>query len=162
MSNLPLTARPSTTDPAGAPGPTDAVPHRVRARRAAAGLGAAALAGLLVWLLAVPLAGLPLEVAAAGRTVGPLSVLASAFLTGAAAWLLLSLLSRFPRGPAVWTGLGLAVLLLSLAGPPLSGATGNVLLVLELMHLVVGGVLILGLRRSLAVPQSRGTGPRTA
>ena len=46
------------------------------------------------------------------------------------------------------------MLLLSLAGPPLSGTVGAVLLVLELMHLVVGGVLLLGLRRSVVTRQT--------
>lgn len=140
---------------AEASGPTNGPAHRVRAPQATASLGAAALAGVVIWVLAVPVAGLPLEVVAAGRTVGPLSIVVAALLPGGAAWLLLLLLARFRRGPATWTWCGLAVLLLSLAGPPLSGATGAVLVVLETMHVAVGGLLLLGLRRSLGTP---GTG----
>lgn len=147
MSNLPLTSPP----PAGAGAYAGQSPPRRRVRpfRASASLLLAAAAGEMIWVLTVPLAGLPLEVAPVDRTVGPPAIALSALLGGTAAWALLALLARFPHGPASWTGVGTVVLLVSLVGPPLSGATGVVLLALELMHLVVGGVLLVGLRRSL-------------
>lgn len=126
------------------------LPPRIRTRTALMTLTAAALAGLLIWALAVPGAGIDLTVAAAGRSIGPAAVLGTALLGGAAAWLLLALLQRRENGRARWTILALAVLVLSLGGPPLAGAAGPVLLILELMHLLVGGVLVLGLRRSAA------------
>lgn len=147
MSNLPLTSPP--TPSAGASEGQSPRRRRVRPLHASASLLVAAGAGVVIWALTVPLAGLPLEVAPVDRTVGPPAVAFSALLGGAAAWALLALLARFPHGPASWTGVGTAVLLLSLVGPPLIGATGAVLLVLELMHLVVGGALLIGLRRSL-------------
>lgn len=132
---------------------TASIGHRVRPGRAVAALGAAVAAGLLVWVAATALGGLPLEVPGAGQSVGPGSVTAAALLGGAAAWLLLALLCRRPGGRARWTRVGILVLVLSLIGPVVSGAAGGVLLVLEGMHLLVGTVLILGLRRS-AVPRS--------
>lgn len=127
--------------------------YRVRPGRAVTALGAAVAAGLLIWGAAAPLGGLSLAVVAAGRIVGPGSVTVAALLGGAAAWLLLALLGRRPGGRRRWTRVGILVLVLSLIGPVVSGAAGGVLLVLEGMHLLVGTVLILGLRRS-AVPRS--------
>lgn len=126
--------------------PRSRTPGR-RSRPAAAVIACAAAGGLLIWALAVPLAGLELEVAAAGQRVGPVSIIIAALVGGLAAWLLRALLSRWAHGRTVWTVLGSVVLLLSLAGPALSGAGGAVLVVLELMHLVVGVVLLLGLGR---------------
>lgn len=127
---------------------------RVRPRIAAGSLAAAVAAGLLVWVIAVPLAGVDL-VLAGGRSVGPGSVVLAALLGGAGGWLLLAMLARARRGRERWTVLALAVLLLSLGTPALSGATGGVLVVLDVMHVVVGGALILGLRRG-AAPRSVG------
>ncbi|ATG53156.1 hypothetical protein CFK38_07475 [Brachybacterium vulturis] len=117
-------------------------------------LAAAALAGLLVWTLAVPVGDLSLELAD-GRTVGPGAVVLAAVAGGAAAWLLLALLARTRRGRARWAMIAVVVLLLSLGSPALAGASGGALPVLLLMHLLVGGMLILGLRRS-AVPRAAG------
>ncbi len=113
-------------------------------------VGVAAIGGLLVWAIAGPLAGVPLVVAAGGSpmAITPVSIVVAAVVTGAAAWLLLALLSRHPRGLAAWTIVGTVVLLLSLLGPALSGAAGMTLVALEAMHLVVGGTLIIGLRRT--------------
>ncbi|WP_394215283.1 DUF6069 family protein [Brachybacterium vulturis] len=130
---------------------------RIRLPVAIGTLAAAALAGLLVWALAVPVGDLSLDLAD-GRTVGPGAVVLAASVGGAAAWLLLALLARTRRGRARWTVIAVVVLLLSLGPPVLAGAAGGVLSVLLLMHLLMGGTLILGLRRS-AVP--RATGGRT-
>lgn len=149
MQHLPS---PSTTS--SAQGRTPDTAHRIRPPVAAGTLAAAALAGLLVWALAVPVGDLSLDLAD-GRTVGPGAVVLAAAAGGAAAWLLLALLARTRRGLARWTVIAVVVLLLSLGPPALAGAAGGVLWVLELMHLLVGGVLILGLRRS-AVPRAAG------
>ncbi|UNX53262.1 DUF6069 family protein [Georgenia sp. TF02-10] len=124
--------------------------HGVRRRRvtAAATILAAAAAGLLAWAVAAPLAGVPLVVPGAGQAVGSPSVVVAALVGGAAAWLLLVVLRRFRRGLTAWTVIAGSVLAVSLAGPPLSGVTGAALLVLEVMHVVVGGILIGGLRLS--------------
>ncbi len=124
--------------------------------QAAAVIACAAAGGLLIWAAAVPLAGLELEVAGAGQRVGPTSIIIAALVAGVAAWLLLALLSRLAHGRTVWTVVGSVVLLLSLAGPAISGAGGAVLVVLELMHVVVGVVLLLGLRRRAAPRRGAG------
>lgn len=150
MSTIPPT--PGTPTMSGSSMPPTATPRassrRIRPRIAAATLATAAVGGLLVWAAAVPLGGLDHELAAAGQHVGPASIIGAVLIGGAAAWLLLALLIRLRRGRAWWTAVAVAVLVLSLTGPPLSGAGGPVLVTLELMHLVVGIVLILGLRRS--------------
>lgn len=150
MSNVPRI--PQTTPTGGPTAPPASSPlasaRRIRLRIAVAAVATAVAGALLIWTVAVPLGGLDLEVAAAGQRVGPASILGAVLIGGAAAWLLLALALRFPYGRTVWTGVAVAVLVLSLTGPVLSGAAGTVLAVLELMHLVVGLALILGLRRS--------------
>lgn len=152
MSNIPLNPRTPptsgfTAQPSPPPSPR-ATARRIRPRGAVAALVTAVIGALLIWAVAVPLGGLDLELAASGQSVGPVSIIGAVLIGGAAAWLLLALLIRLRRGRAWWTAVAVAVLVLSLTGPPLSGAGVPVLVTLELMHLVVGIVLILGLRRS--------------
>lgn len=151
MPHLPT---PSTAAPAPPRAPDGAL--NLRPPVAAGTLAAAVLAPLAVWALAVPVGGLALAVD--GRTIGPAAVGLSALVGGAAASLLLVLLGRTRRGLARWSVLAIAVLILSLVTPALAGASGIVLAVLDLMHLAVGGVLILGLRRSAV---TRTAGERT-
>ena len=102
MSNLPLPTRPTTTTGSAAISAEQAtLRRRVRPLHAGASLLAAASAGLLVWAFAVVVGGLPLEVSAAGRTVGPVSVVLAALLPGAAAGGLLALLIRRRHGSTV-------------------------------------------------------------
>ncbi|WP_433190592.1 DUF6069 family protein [Actinoallomurus sp. CA-150999] len=107
-------------------------------------------AALVVWALAVPLAGTTLTVRAGGgtSTVGPVPVAVASLLAGLAGWALLAVLERSATRPRrIWTITAVAVLVLSLTGP-LTGATGaGTALVLVLLHLVVGTVLVLGLAR---------------
>lgn len=133
-------------------GPNHATTGTMRPRRTLITLVGAVIAGLLVWAVAVPVGGLELDVGATGPEVGPLSICVAALVSGAAAWLLLALMIRRPRGRARWTAIAGVILALSLAGPVLSGAVGAVLMTFELMHLLVGSVLIIGLRLSV-VPQ---------
>ncbi len=113
-------------------------------------IASAALAGLTIWILAVPIGGVSLAIIATGTTVGPGNIVVASALSGGAAWALLAALRRIDRGVRVWTIIGVGVLLASLAAPPLSGAAGAQLLVLELLHLGVGATVIIGLR--LTVP----------
>ncbi|QPZ37773.1 DUF6069 family protein [Paramicrobacterium chengjingii] len=108
----------------------------------------AALAAELVWAIAVPLAGIELVVPQAGTTVGPAAIATSVVLAGLAAWGLRAFMARSRTGLNAWTAIGAVVLALSLGGPALSGASGPVLGVLEIMHVVVGIALIVGLRLS--------------
>lgn len=114
-------------------------------------VAAATAVNLLVWVVAVPLAGVDLLVRSGtgGQRVGPLAVAAVTLLAGVAAWGLLALLERITRRAAlVWTVTAGAVLVVSLAGPLGSGTGTTARLILSGMHLVAGAVLIPGLRRT--------------
>lgn len=104
----------------------------------------AAAAGIVVWAIAVPVAGVKLI--ARGQDIGPISILIAVGVAGGCAWLLLLAVRRWQRGRAVWTVAGWVFLALSLIAPVVTGATGAALLTLELMHVAVGSILILGLR----------------
>lgn len=129
--------------PARAPGGT--------ARRVLA-LVAAVVAALAIWALAVPVADV--DVRAGDIAVGPPAIVISVLVAGVIAWILGRLLRAARRGPVIWTGVGVVVLVLSLLGPLTMGATGAALLVLCLMHLVVGAILLVGLRPTRAAGSS--------
>ncbi|WP_248958257.1 DUF6069 family protein [Sphaerisporangium perillae] len=118
-----------------------------RAIRALAVAGAA-VAGLAVWAVADPVAGVDLAVrlngtAGAVDRVGPAAVVITSVLAGLAGWALLALLERLTRrGTSTWTVVALVVLVLSLAGPLASGVTAAAKIALLCMHLAVGAVLI--------------------
>ncbi len=81
------------------------------------------------------------------REIGLVSVLVTAtVVTLAAGGLLRVLERRTPRAEGLWTGFALAALAASLAGP-VGAVTLAAGLALASMHLVVGGVVIVGLRR---------------
>lgn len=116
--------------------------------RRALTLGLAVSAGLLVWLVSSPLAGVDLTVGTGttALTVGPASIVITALAAGGAGWALLALLERrSPRGRNIWRVTGWTVLTLSLLGPLSAGATGAVLASLVAMHIAVGTTLVLGL-----------------
>ena len=114
----------------------------------AATVAAAIVLPLLVWTIAVPLAGLEL-VAGSGPTaqaVGPASIVSAVLVAGLAAWGVLALLERFTKTSGrTFAVVGWTVLALSLLGPVLTGAVGAVLVVLLVMHLVTGATLVIGL-----------------
>jgi hypothetical protein len=121
-----------------------------RLHRTGAVVGAAA-AALLVWVAAVPAAGLDLAVHQNGQTqpVGPGAVVVSALFCGLVGWALLAVLERFGRRPhRVWTVVAVAVLVVSLAAPLASGVGTASRLVLAGMHLAVAAVLVPVLRRA--------------
>lgn len=131
---------------------TETIAHpqpSVRRGRRAATLGLAVIAGLAVWVVSDPVAGLDLAVGTppTTRTVGPASIVVAALVAGAAGWALLAFLEswRQHRGRRAWRITAWTVLALSLLGPPSSGATGGVLASLIAIHLAVGATLILGL-----------------
>lgn len=117
----------------------------VRRRGRALAVLAATAATLLVWVLAVPLAGVDLAARPGGteQTVTPVAVAVATLLAGLAAWGLLALLEKFTtRSRVVWTGVAVVVLLVSLAGP-LGGGVGTAATVtLVAMHLVAAIVLV--------------------
>ncbi|MET8866676.1 DUF6069 family protein [Nonomuraea sp. NPDC004580] len=113
-------------------------------------VGVAAVAALVVWAVAVPLAGVALTVHMGGgmQEIGPVSVVVASLVIGLAGWALLAVLERVTSKPGrVWTVVALAVLVLSLLGPLGGAAGGGAMSVLVVMHLVVGGVLVGGLAR---------------
>lgn len=120
----------------------------VRTRRTtrAAATGVAALAALVVWVVAGPVAGVDFSVTRSGTTteVGPAEVIG--FTIGAAllGWALLAVLERFTARPRrIWTITAVVVLLVSLAMPFNSGEIDTAAKwVLLALHLVVGGTVI--------------------
>lgn len=130
---------------------------------------ASAFAALAVWAIAVPVVGVPLI--AGGLIVSPAAVALAALGSGCAGGISYSIMKQFRGGTVMWTVFGCSVLVVSMAGPLMSGAHGAALVALELMHLVVGATTILGLR--IFVPRSTnrasdngsvasGSGPSTA
>lgn len=110
--------------------------------------GLAAGAAAVIWLGARAV-GVQVAVGSGSgaRTIGLVSVVVTAtVVTLAAGGLLRVLERRTTRAAGLWTGLALSVLVVSLAGP--AGAeTRSDGLVLAAMHLAVGAVVIVGLRR---------------
>jgi hypothetical protein len=119
-----------------------------RTHRSLVVVGAVA-AALAVWTLADPVAGVDLAVRRGGALdqVGPGAVAAASLLAGLAAWGLLAALERFVKRPRrAWTNTAVASLALSLVGP-LGSDTGTASkMTLAGMHLIVGAVLLIGLR----------------
>jgi Family of unknown function (DUF6069) len=124
----------------------------IRAARGAT-VAAAAVVGVLGWVAAHMLLGIDLVVETAGgvRDVGAASVVLAAVAAGLGGWLLLVVLERTTTRPrTVWTLVALGVLLASLTGPP-AAVSGEATGVLMALHLLVGGVVVAGLRRTVRV-----------
>lgn len=116
--------------------------NRTTARPVA--VAAAVGAGLAVWVVAVPVAGIDLAARVGGAVtpIGPIAVAAVALLAGLAGWGLLTLLERrTAHARRVWTVIAAAGLVLSLFGP-LGGVSPTAIVTLAGMHLAVGAVLI--------------------
>ncbi|HKA69606.1 MAG TPA: DUF6069 family protein [Actinomycetes bacterium] len=112
-------------------------------------------AALTIWLVAVPLAGIDLEVqmSDAPQNVGPASVAVSALLAAAAGLGCLAVLRRITKRPArAWTIVASAVLVLSLAGPLDQAESTSAMVTLVAMHLAVAAVLIPLGRRLAGAP----------
>lgn len=108
----------------------------------------AALAALLVWAVAVPLAGVGLQVTYAGtvQTTGPMQILLVALLAGIVAWAVLAGIEKSSRTPRrIWFPAAATVGVASLAGPLFGAASAPAMLILLGLHLVVGGILTVGL-----------------
>ena len=107
----------------------------------------AAGAAALVWVVGT-VAGVEVAVRSGSGTheVGLVSVIVTTVVVAvAAAGLLRVLERRTPAARSVWTGIALAVWVVSFAGP--AGArTLSAGLTLAALHLVVGAVVIVGLR----------------
>jgi hypothetical protein len=119
-------------------------PGRIRARALA--VAATVAAAALVWLVGEPLLGNDLVVEQPGQAPLDLSLASFVIITlGAslAGWAVLALLEKITRyGRRIWTGLAVAVVLVSFL-PFLSAqmSTGSAV-VLGVVHLLVGAVLV--------------------
>jgi len=120
-------------------------------------------AAAVVWVGATA-AGVDLAVRSGSSTrdVGLVSAVATAVVVAVAgAGLLRVLERRTPGARRVWTGVAMAVWVVSLAGPA-SARTVPAGLTLAALHLVVGAVVIVGLRRRHADrPTKRATSRAT-
>src|SRR4051794_2683019 len=108
---------------------------------------AAMAAGTAAWTVAGPLLGVDLVVRSGGHLqhVGQLAVVLTGLVAGLVAWGVLALLERFTsHARGLWRALAAVVLVLSLAGP-LGAVTTSATVALVVLHLVVGGVLIVAL-----------------
>jgi hypothetical protein len=129
---------------------TEPLTRRRHALRGAA-VVCATLAAVLVWVVAVPIGGVDLQVEMGGETeaVDLRAVAVVALGSGLLGWALLALLEwRIRRAATIWTAVALVVTLLSLAGPLTSATNAAAGAVLVGLHLVVAAVLILALRRT--------------
>ena len=129
-------------------GTADASGARRRRLGRSAIIALAIVLPLLVWVIAVALAGLDLVAGsgAAAQTVAPPSIVFVVLVAGLAAWGVLALLERFAKhGGRIFAGIGWTVLALSLFGPVLMGAVGTVIVVLLVMHVLTGATLMTGL-----------------
>ena len=115
-------------------------------------LHAAVLAPLAVWAIAVPVAGLRLQIRfghAAVQQVSPRDIIAASLLGALLGWGFLALLERrTPRAGTLWTAAATIALLASLALPLSAATTTSTLLILALMHFAVAAALIPVLHRT--------------
>ncbi|GIL26071.1 DUF6069 family protein [Actinocatenispora comari] len=120
-------------------------PTRARALTVAAAVATAVLG----WALLAPVAGLDLTVTVGTgqQRLGVVAVIAATLVTGLVGWGLRALLDRLTgRARTVWTVIATIVLALSLLGPVGSAVGGGTVAALIGLHLLVGLVLLLGLR----------------
>ncbi len=121
---------------------------------------AAVVVAAVVWVIAVPIAGVDLDVTSGDtvRAIGPVSVIVVSAVISALAVGVRRLIRRLAgrrggTGSGAWTVVASVVLVLSFLGPAAAigaGALGTLLL----LHLLVGGLLLVGLRHA-AVPVER-------
>ncbi|MFG3556901.1 DUF6069 family protein [Micromonospora sp. NPDC047557] len=126
-----------------------AVDGASRVRNRSIALVVAVLAAVAVWSIAT-LAGAQLTVdqGSGPQDVTVLAVLVTSALAALLGWGLLAALERLSaRATTIWTGIAVAVLVLSLVPASLVDASAGTRFALVLMHLVVGAVVILGFRR---------------
>jgi len=97
---------------------------------------------LLVWVLAVPVAGVELAAGTPAQAIGVVSVVISTLVVTLAAWGVRTLLRR--RTPVAWWLICGVVLAVSLLGP-LGGTSPAAVGTLVALHLVVGATVAIGL-----------------
>jgi hypothetical protein len=150
---------PNTPYPAG-PGTTTSAavgPRRRSGRSRLAVVGVAAVAALLDWVILVPAAGLTLTARQGGvQHIGAPAVVISTIVVTFAGWALLAILERrTPRARDIWTVVATIVCITSLGSPLTNGIGTGAKLGLASLHLVVGVIVILGLRRTALTAAER-------
>jgi|SRR5215218_9219748 len=128
---------------------------RTTRRRRATAVLAAVLAPAAIWLVAVPLLGVDLQVAQpSGRAPAQITlplVLVTALAASLAGWGLLALLERLTRrARTIWTATAVVALVVSFAPLLAPGTSTTARIVLALLHLTVAAILIPALARSAA------------
>lgn len=119
--------------------------HRRRSLTVVAAM-ATATAG---WGIAHSLLGIDLTVGSGDsvRHIDSLAVTLTALGTGLAAWGLLTVLERFTaKARTTWTWIAVIVLAASMLGP-LGATSAPAMAAFASLHLLVGGILIWGMRR---------------
>jgi hypothetical protein len=111
--------------------------------------------GIAVWTVVHPFLGVDLEVKTAGgstQQVSQLAVALTSLVVGFAGWATVAALERFTRSPrTVWNAVAGVVLALSLLGA-LGAQNTGAKVGLVVLHLVVGGILLVGLARTVRRP----------
>lgn len=110
-------------------------------------IGAAAIAALIIWVVADPIAGVTLEADTGNgdiQRVGPIAIIIVTTLAGLLGWGLLALLERITsHARIIWLALALILLLVSMLGA-WGGTSTGARATLFAMHLAVGSILIVG------------------
>ena len=132
--------------------PIHTTPNPTRRRTRAIVVAAAVLAPAAIWLVAVPLLGLDLQVAQpSGRAPAQITlpmVLATALAASLAGWALLALLERLTRrAHTIWTATAVVALVASFAPLLAPGTSTTSRIVLAVLHLAVAAILITSLAR---------------
>ncbi len=109
----------------------------------------AAAAALVIWAIAVPVLDVELRTTnPQGQSIeiGPLPIVILSIVPALLGWALIALLERFTPGRArtIWTVIAVAALVVSLV--PLTQMSAAAAVSLGSMHLVVGAVIIIGMR----------------
>lgn len=123
-------------------------------RRRIAVVAVAVVAALVDWILLAPLAGLTLTARQGGvQHIGAPAVVISTAVVSFLGWGLLAILERrTARARTTWTVIATIVCITSLGSPLTNGIGLGAKLGLASLHLVVGAIVILGLRRTAVKP----------
>ena len=105
----------------------------------------AGVAAALAWVIAVPVAGLRLDVVTGGQqqTVAVGACIVGGIVGGLMGWASLAVFERFTRSPRkIWTIVALVAMALSLTSPLSAATSASTAVVLALMHVLVGAIII--------------------
>jgi predicted permease len=116
----------------------------------ALGIAATVAAAVAVWVVAVPILGLHLDIrfgTSPAQTIGIGFVVGATLSASLLGWALLALLeSRTARARTVWTAAAVVFLVASLSLPLYAGISGSTKLALAVMHLAAAAVVITVMR----------------